>query len=143
MSTIAAKYSAATMQFKVGTAAVALVAAASITPAIAQATPDFIPVTSGVASIDVSDLIIPGGLNASRVVGGGTSTAAVVDGPAIFSPIGAAIDFAFQAVGGVIWVGIKAFQAGAAFFGADVTAAALGEAANAVALFFRVGPYAD
>jgi hypothetical protein len=143
MSTIAAKFSAASMQFKVGTAAVALVAAATITPAIAEAAPDFasIPLTSVGAA--AGDTVIPGGFITTYLENDGPSTAAVEAGPPIFSPIGAVVDFAFQAVGGVVWVALKAIEAGASFIGATVVAESFGQLANATAFFFKVGPYAD
>ena len=68
MSTIATKLNSVTTKVKVGTAAVALVGAATLTPAIADATPvNFtIAQSAGASASELSSLpFIPTGLNAT------------------------------------------------------------------------------
>ena len=66
MSTIATKLNSVTTKVKVGTAAVALVGAATLTPAIADATPVNFTIAQSVSAADLSSLpVLPGGLNAT------------------------------------------------------------------------------
>jgi hypothetical protein len=58
MTTVATKFSGFTTNFKVGTAAVAVVAAATLTPPLAQATPTLTPFMEGIGS-SVSSLVDP------------------------------------------------------------------------------------
>ncbi|MFC7673164.1 hypothetical protein ACFQWH_08780 [Mycolicibacterium sp. GCM10028919] len=58
MTTVATKFSGFTTNFKVGTAAVAVVAAATLTPTLAQATPTLTPFVEGIGG-SVSSLVDP------------------------------------------------------------------------------------
>ena len=58
MTTVATKFSGFTTNFKVGTAAVAVVAAATLTPTLAHATPNISPFMEGVGD-SVSSLVDP------------------------------------------------------------------------------------
>jgi hypothetical protein len=58
MTTVATKFSGFTTNFKVGTAAVAVVAAATLTPTLAHATPTISPFMEGIGD-SVSSLVDP------------------------------------------------------------------------------------
>ncbi|WP_237570006.1 hypothetical protein [Mycolicibacterium lacusdiani] len=58
MTTVATRFSGFTTNFKVGTAAVAVVAAATLTPTLAQATPTLTPFMEGIGG-SVSSLVDP------------------------------------------------------------------------------------
>ncbi|WP_197378197.1 hypothetical protein [Mycolicibacterium mengxianglii] len=121
MSNIAAKFSSTKTRLQVSTAAVAVVAAATLTPAIADATPGFAPLAQGVGnSVDFTAPVVPGGLAlnyaAARV--SDLAPAAVTD----FNPFAFVWDNFVRPVVG--W-----------FYNA------LTFVANAIAVFFRVGPY--
>lgn len=76
MSTIATKFSSASTQFKVGTAAVALVAAATLTPAAAVAAPPSLTIAQSVGtSIEgLSSLpVVATGLNATANASSGAA----------------------------------------------------------------------
>lgn len=77
MSTIAAKFSSATTKVKVGTAAVALVGAATLTPAVAQATPSFAPIAQAVGSSSI-EFASPSGLILDYAEAGTNAAAPVV-----------------------------------------------------------------
>jgi len=85
MSTIATKLNSVTTKVKVGTAAVALVGAATLTPAIADATPVNFTVaqSAGASAADLSSLPwLPTGLNAT--VDAGASAVGPVSGGIVF-----------------------------------------------------------
>ncbi|ANW63421.1 hypothetical protein BCA37_07250 [Mycobacterium sp. djl-10] len=83
MSTIATKLNSVTTKVKVGTAAVALVGAATLTPAIADATPVNFSIAQSVSAADLSTLpVLPGGLNAT--VDAGASAVGPASGGIVF-----------------------------------------------------------
>jgi len=83
MSTIATKLNSVTTKVKVGTAAVALVGAATLTPAIADATPVNFSIAQSVSASDLSAVeVLGGGLNAT--FDGGSAAAGPVSGGIVF-----------------------------------------------------------
>lgn len=73
MSTIAANFSSASTKFKVGAASVALVGAATLTPAVAVAAPPSVSFAQ-VLGADLSSLpVLPGGLNATANASSGAA----------------------------------------------------------------------
>jgi ABC-type thiamin/hydroxymethylpyrimidine transport system permease subunit len=128
MSTIAAKFSSASTKFQVGVASVAVVAAATLTPAIAEATPSFAHITQGIgSSAEDNELLILPGTNKATA---GDVSAALVTGAAVtvFTP--------FTIINGIVQTFASWFYNGVTFVATAVQAVA-----NAVARFFRVGPY--
>ncbi|WP_199253951.1 hypothetical protein [Mycolicibacterium mengxianglii] len=124
MSNIAAKFSSTKTRLQVSTAAVAVVAAATLTPAIADATPGFAPIAQGIGnSVDFSAPVVPGGL-ALNYAATAASDLSPVSGAAItdFNPFAFVFDNFVRPIVG--W-----------FYNA------LTFVANAIAVFFRVGPY--
>ncbi|MGE2715273.1 hypothetical protein ACQI4L_14545 [Mycolicibacterium litorale] len=128
MSTIAAKFSEASMSVKVGAAAVAVVAAATITPALAEATPD---IASAVETYSVSDMVvIPEGIYEYGRTSASVAAAAADD----FNPIttiGGLVDAALRAVGTFAYNVATAFISGVQFV------------VDEIARVLRVGPYAN
>lgn len=135
-----AKFSNVGTKLQVGTAAVALVAAAVITPAVAEAKPAIAPV-SNADTYSVSDLtLLPGGLssrdNGSAAVAGaaaGAGAAARV-GVNAFNPI--------VIIGGTIQAVVHAI-ATLVYNGSQFVIKGLQWVANEFARVFRVGPYSQ
>ncbi|WP_157516772.1 hypothetical protein [Mycobacterium sp. MS1601] len=125
MSTIATRLNSVTTKVKVGTAAVALVGAATLTPAIAEATPSpmYAPVAQTIGSVvDLSSvpLVVGGGLNAGVDFDG-----AIAD----FNPFEFIFTNIVQPIAG--W-----FYSASEFF-----VGLASQALNEFAKIFRVGPY--
>lgn len=128
MSTIAAMYSEASTRVKIGTAAMAVVAAATITPAVAQAAPD---IADAVETYSVSDMvIIPTGIYENGRSAASSAAAAVEQfGP--ITAIAGLFERALEAVGTFVYNTVSAAISGVQFV------------VDAIARVLRVGPYAD
>lgn len=123
------KFSQVATKFQVGTAALAVVAAATLTPPIAHATPSIVPFAQGLGDSVNTLIIVP---FATPGTHGGNKVVPTLLAGAVTSagPIQNFITGLVQTVAG--W-----FYAGFTF-----VANAIQVVANAIAYVFKVGPYA-
>ncbi|CAN5364606.1 hypothetical protein BH09ACT7_BH09ACT7_49680 [soil metagenome] len=152
MSTIATKFSSASTKLQVGVASVAVVAAATLTPAIAEAAPVSLAPFSQAAGNSFSEVLLLDPTT-HRNNSASPAVAAVPTGPTnpvdirsgLFMIAGAAVTF----VGTVAYVGLSivgnAVVTAGEFFGLDglvALGANINGLANTIAYLTNAGPYA-
>jgi hypothetical protein len=129
MSTFAAKMSVGSTKFQVAVASVAVVAAATLTPAVVHAAPSIAPISQSVTSVSsLIDTYELATTNDSSTAAAETTTA---------GPIESFVTAIVQGVATLVYVGLS-------FVGEIITLSAnfVNGVATWVAQTFHVGPYA-
>jgi hypothetical protein len=134
MSTVAAKFSNVSTKFQVSAAAVAVVAAATLTPAVVHATPNLASLAQSALGSAIAPVIVE---QVAAPVTGNNKVA-----PTTLAP--SSVTGAVTTAGPIqnFFTGIVQLVAGWFYAGLTFVATTIQGVANVIAQVFKVGPYA-